>query len=249
MYRYKLLIAYEGTQYCGWQIQPNGPTIQENLQNCIKIILHLPDVVVIGSGRTDAGVHAIGQVAHFNVEQPIEKLNRFLYALNGTLPKDIRVKKIEEVDADFHAQYSAKGKEYHYHLYLDRVMDPFRRRYCWHVYTKMDLELLKQGASLFTGEHDFSAFANEAHSGSAGRDPVRNLYRLDVIKEEGGVRLEFEGDGFLYKMVRNIVGTLVDVASTKRPIEDITKIFESKDRRKASLAAPPHGLFLVNVLY
>lgn len=248
MTRYKLTIAYEGTEYSGWQIQPNASSIQEHIQKAIKVFLHSDEIILIGSGRTDAGVHALAQIAHFNYDHEFDH-ERFLYAMSGMLPPDIRVKTIDKVSNDFHAQYSAIGKEYHYHIYLDRVMDPFKRRYCWHVYRRLDLDLLKKGAGYFVGKHDFTSFANEAHSGSAARNPVRTLHRVDPIEVEGGIRIEFEGDGFLYKMVRNIVGTLVDVASGRYPPEEIVKIFESKDRRIAARAAPPHGLFLVKVVY
>ena len=203
---------------------------------------------MIGSGRTDAGVHALNQVAHFKVEQKMD-LNRILLALNGLLPRDIRIKKIEFAPLDFHSQYQAIGKEYHYHLYLERIMDPFRRMFAWHVLRKIDPVLLMRGAELFIGKHDFTSFANEAHEGSAAKDAVRTIFRLDVCPTEGGVRLEFEGDGFLYKMVRNIVGTLVDVASSRLSLEEVHAIFEAKDRRRAGHAAPPQGLFLVRVDY
>jgi len=246
-FNYKMTLAYDGTHYCGWQIQPNGITIQEILQNAIKIILK-EEVAIIGSGRTDAGVHAFGQTAHFKHTTEIN-LYRFQASLNGVLPYDIRVKQIEFVPLDFHAQYSAIGKTYQYHLYLDRVQMPFCRLYSWHVHEKINLELLKEGASLFLGTHDFTSFANEAHAGCAAHDPIRTLKRLDIIPEEGGVCLEVEADGFLYKMVRNIVGTLVEVSSGKRKPSDIPRIFADKDRRLAGFAAPPQGLFLMRVDY
>jgi len=248
MYCYKLLLAYDGTYYGGWQVQPNAPSIQAHLQKAIQTFLNQELIRVIGSGRTDAGVHAVGQVAHFKSEQMID-LNRLRFSLNGLLPKDIRVKKIDHVLPSFHSQYSAIGKEYHYHLYLDPVMDPFRRLYCWHVLRRLDLELLQQAATLFVGTHDFTSFANESHLGSAARNAVRTLYRLDMHPTQGGIRLEFEGDGFLYKMVRNIVGTLIDVASLRKKIEEIQTIFAAKDRQLASSAAPPQGLFLMRVDY
>lgn len=245
---YKLTVAYDGTNYSGWQIQPNAPSIQEHIQDALKLILHENKVVLIGSGRTDAGVHARAQVAHFKYLNDLN-IDRLRLALNGILPRDIRIAKIEVAPDHFHSQYSAIGKEYHYHLYLDRVMDPFRRLYCWHLRRALDLQLLRQAAQCFVGTHNFAAFANESHAGSAAKNPVRTIYRVDVIEEPGGARVEFEGNGFLYKMVRNIMGTLVDVASHKRPLEDIEEIFISRDRRKASLAAPPQGLFLVRIDY
>lgn len=247
MFKYKLTIAYDGTAYSGWQVQPHDLSIQQVLQNAMGTILRQP-IVLIGSGRTDAGVHAEGQTAHFKQDTEID-LYRFHNSLNGLIPQDIRVKTIEPASLDFHAQYSAIGKEYHYHLYTDKVMDPFRRLYSWHLYHAIDLDLLHQAASLFVGTHDFTSFANEAHRGSASKDPVRTLTRLAIVEEAGGVRLEFEADGFLYKMVRNIVGTLVDIARGKRPLDDIPNIFAARDRRLGSMASPPQGLFLMRVDY
>lgn len=244
---YKIIVAYEGTHYNGWQVQHNGLSIQACLQTAIQTITRSP-VCVIGSGRTDAGVHAIGQVAHFH--SPLQlNLYRFLGSLNGLLPRDIRVKQIEPVPMTFHAQYSALRKIYHYHLFLERTQDPFKRLYSYHVLEKINVDLLIHVAELFLGTHDFTSFANEAHRGTAATDPVRTMIRLDIIPEEGGVRLEFEADGFLYKMVRNIVGTALEVASGKKDLGDIPQIFDAKDRRKAGKAVPPHGLFLVDVLY
>lgn len=248
MHCYKLIISYDGTNYSGWQIQPNASSIQQHIQEALKKILHRERVILIGSGRTDAGVHAKGQAAHFHHTDLLD-LNLLLLSLNGILPRDIRVKKAELAPSHFHAQYSAIGKEYHYHLYLERIMDPFRRLYCWHFSRQLNLELLKEAAACFVGTHNFTSFANESHAGSAAKNPVRTLYRLDVKEEPEGLRLEFEGNGFLYKMVRNIVGMVMDVAIGKRSIEDIEAVFKAKDRRQASLAAPPQGLFLMRVNY
>jgi tRNA pseudouridine38-40 synthase len=248
MHCYKLTLAYDGTNYSGWQIQPNAPSIQQHLQEALTALLSGEHVAVIGSGRTDAGVHALNQIAHFKTEHELTP-NRLLLALNGLLPRDIRVKTVEIAPLQFHSQYSAIGKEYHYHLYLERVMDPFRRLYSWHVLRKLDLSLLQEATALFVGTHDFTSFANEPHVGSVAKNPIRTIYRLDICPLDGGLRLEFEGNGFLYKMVRNIVGTLVDVASRRLTIAEVISIFEAKDRRQASCAAPPQGLFLVRVDY
>jgi tRNA pseudouridine38-40 synthase len=245
---YKITLAYDGTNYSGWQIQPNGPSIQQYLQEALRSLFGGIDISVVGSGRTDAGVHALNQVAHFKIEQQMDP-NRLLLALNGLLPRDIRIKKVENAPLNFHSQYHAIKKEYHYHLYLERIMDPFRRFYAWHVLRKIDQPLLVEGSKLFLGTHDFTSFANEASEGSASKNAVRTIYRLDVCPTDGGVRLEFEGDGFLYKMVRNIVGTLVDIASSKLTLKQIDEIFAAKDRRCASRAAPPQGLFLARVDY
>ena len=164
-------------------------------------------------------------------------------SLNGLLPHDIRIVNIETVPDDFHARYSAIGKTYHYHLHLDRIINPFKRFYSTHVLHEVDLSLLKTACTFFIGTHDFTSFANEAKKGSASRNPIKHSKRLDLIEEPGGIRLEFEGHGFLYKMVRNIVGTLLDVCSHRFTIEEISEMFEAKDRRRAGKTAPPEGLF------
>lgn len=246
-YNYKLLIAYDGTQYGGWQIQPNASSIQELVQKALFTMLS-HEVKVIGSGRTDAGVHATGQVAHFICAKDID-LYRFIASINGLLPRDIRVLQIERVPLNFHAQRSAVRKTYHYHLSLGRVQSPFRRLYSAHIREKIDMDLLKRSAVLFLGTHDFISFANEAYKGTASYDSIRTLESLDVIEENGEVCLKFTGNGFLYKMVRNIVGTLLDIGHGKMNMADIPQILIARDRRLAGQGAPPHGLFLVNVEY
>lgn len=247
MHNYKMTVAYDGTNYGGWQIQGNAPTIQSNLQTVIKVLLK-DDVHVTGSGRTDSGVHALGQIAHFMHPTEID-LARFINSLNALLPRDIRIIQIKEVPLAFHARYSAIAKTYHYNICLDKFQNPFKRLYSLYVHEKVDLVLLKEAADFFVGTHDFTSFANEAHSGCAARDAIRTIEYLKVISQEGGVRLEFKANGFLYKMVRNIVGTLLEIASSKRSIETLPDIFMSKDRKKAGKAAAPHGLFLMNVDY
>ena len=241
--RYKLLIAYDGTHYSGWQVQKDQASIQALIQSALRTALRHP-LDLTGSGRTDAGVHALGQTAHFDSQEFFKK-ELLRASLNALLPPDIRIREITPVPPDFHARYSAKAKIYHYHLHLDRVLDPFQRLYRHQPRAKLDL--VKQAASHFIGTHDFTSFANE--KASAPQDPIRTISRLDIKEQKGGVRLEFEGDGFLYKMVRNITGTLLDAAAKKIPLDEIPKIFEAKDRRKAGSAAPPQGLFLVEVLY
>lgn len=242
-----MIITYEGTQYAGWQIQPNGISIQQLIQKALQTILRC-EVHVTGSGRTDAGVHAEGQVAHFHYASAID-LYRTLGSLNALLPADIRIKDLQETHLNFHARYSATGKEYHYHLWLDRVLSPFKRHVRWHVRDKLNLSLLQETIPHFIGTHDFTSFANEAHTGCAAHDPTRTLKRIDLIEQEGGVRLEFEGDGFLYKMVRNMTGMLIEVGRGKRKPSEIPLILAKKDRRQAGMSAPPEGLFLMRVFY
>lgn len=245
--RYKILIQYDGGDFCGWQVQPDAVSIQETIEEVLARFLQEP-IRIIGSGRTDTGVHALGQVAHFDTEKPVD-LYKFIRASNGLLPPSIRILEIEEVDENFHAQYSAKGKIYHYHLWFDEVISPFVKRYRTHYRKRVDLELLQAASQDFLGTHNFSSFANQQFEGSAGKNPIRTITRISVIPQEGGVRIEFEGNGFLYKMVRNMVGMLLEIASGERPREDITKALALADRTFAGKAAPASGLFLAKVFY
>ena len=247
MPKYKLTLAYDGSPFGGWQIQPNAVSIQSLVQAALSTILR-QKVPIVGAGRTDAGVHAKGQVAHFTAIESISE-NKVLRSLNGLLPPEIRALSLERVPDSFHARYSASGKIYYYHLRMDPIVDPFNRLYSYHVPHKVDIQLMGQASLLCLGTHDFSSFANEAHSGAAAKNPIRTLTRLDIVPEKGGVRLEFEGDGFLYKMVRNLVGTLLDVGSGRISPISIETLLQSKDRRLAGRAAPAHGLFLVQVHY
>lgn len=247
MFRYKITLAYDGTNYCGWQNQNNAISIQSLVEHALSTALRRK-VQVVGSSRTDAGVHAHGQVAHFTVPHEIDTL-RTIASLNGLLPKDIRILAILEVPLTFHARYSARSKIYRYHLHLDKVMDPAKRLYAAHIFSPIDLSCLTEAAALLIGEHDFSSFANEQHAGCAAKNPVRTLFRIDYVEEPGGIRLEFEGDGFLYKMVRNIVGTLLDAGRGKLSIQQVSDILASKNRTRAPATAPPEGLFLLRINY
>lgn len=244
MTKYKATLSYDGTSYCGWQIQPNGISIQSLIEKALSLLTR-EKVAVVGAGRTDAGVHALGQVAHFEILQNID-CNRFLGQLNGILPADIRIKELSPVDQDFHARFSAIGKEYYYHLWLEHAVDPFYRLYCHRPRFEISLPLLQEAATYFVGRHDFATFANV---GGSAKTSERTIQRIDIVQQKGGVRLEFEGDGFLYKMIRNIVGTLLEVSSGKRPLTTLHTLFAAKDRRCAGMAAPAKGLFLVNVRY
>lgn len=250
--KYKLLIAYDGTRFSGWQIQHNSVSIQSLIEDALKIALRQKtngqETSVVASGRTDAGVHAKGQVAHFEAPSTID-LPLLFRSLNGILPSDIRILHLEKADPDFHARYSATSKEYHYHVHLDWALDPFKRHYAYHHPHPLDLKLLKEATRFFLGTHDFTSFANEASKGSAAKNPVRTITRLDLIPEPGGFRLEFEGNGFLYKMVRNITGTLLDVGRKKLLPTSIPTLLTTKDRKQMSSAAPPQGLFLIKVNY
>jgi len=247
MNKYKLIISYDGTNYFGWQIQKNKITIQEIIQKVLKKILQ-ENITIYASGRTDTKVHALGQVAHFTSKKNIN-LKKFLFSLNSLLPKDIRVLKISEVDSNFHARFSAKGKIYRYHLSISDIQDPFSRLYSYNTVDKLDLRLLKKASLYFLGRHDFSSFANKQYQGSALTSPIKTIKRIDIIEKKDEIILEFEADGFLYKMVRNLVGTLLACASEKMPIESIEKILKAKDRKLSAAPASAHALFLVKVLY
>ncbi len=247
MHKYKLTIAYDGTLFSGWQVQPDTTTIQDLLQDKLKIILREP-VSITGAGRTDAGVHALGQVAHFKTSTPLD-LWVFRASMNGLLPKEIRILEVEKVPLDFHARYSATKKIYHYHLNLHPVQDPFQRLYSWNITNLLNLDNLNKAIQHLLGTHDFTSFANESSKGAASKNPVRTIDRIDIIPERTGIRLEFEGKSFLYKMVRNLTGILVEVAKGKRSPSEVAQILEAKDRRQAGRAAPAKGLFLIKVDY
>ncbi len=244
---YRMVIAYDGTEFSGWQVQVSDVSIQGLIEEGLKTITH-EEARVIGAGRTDAGVHALGQTAHVRLEKDVdcEALKR---SLNGLLPPAIRILEVCRAPEIFHAQRSAIGKEYHYHICLKDIVLPFDRPYIWHCRRHVDCDLLERAAQCFVGEHDFLAFANTPGRGCAKKTSVRIIRRLDVIRTENGVRLEFEGNGFLYKMVRNITGMLISVASSKRSIDDIEAVFRSKNRKLAEPAAPAQGLFMIRVFY
>jgi tRNA pseudouridine38-40 synthase len=243
--RYKLTLSYDGTNYSGWQVQENAQSIQPLIQTALQTVLRHP-LDLSGSGRTDAGVHARGQTAHFDSDTEIS-LPRLRISLNALLPPDIRILDIALVAPDFHARYSASSKIYHYHLRLDPILDPFTKLYSTQVFGPFDLAKVKEAVPHFLGTHDFTSFANVKEA--VQTDTIRTLSRLDLVDEIGGLRLEFEGDGFLYKMVRNIAGTLLDIGAGKISPQQIPSIFSARDRRKSGRAAPAQGLFLVEVKY
>ncbi len=247
MSTYKLVLAYDGTAYSGWQIQPNALSIQEVLESALALLFR-NKIKITASGRTDSGVHALGQVAHFRYSKNID-FTRFIKSINGILPYDIRIKSIEKVFDDFHARYLAIGKSYHYHLWLECVQDPFKRKYAWHVRSNVNRELLKKATVYFIGEHDFTSFSNSSNEGACAKNSIRTICHVNVIEQYGGLRIEMEGNGFLYKMVRNIVGTLVEVATSKLELSMLPKLFEAKDRKVVGKTAPAQGLFLASVLY
>ena len=243
--RYKLLIGYDGTEFSGWQIQPNSPTIQEEINRVLSLYCR-EEIRVIGSGRTDAGVHATGQVAHFDSEK--ELTSSALTSLNAMLPRAITIESIEEVSADFHALFSAKRKCYSYHIYNGKNPGPFLRRYVTAIWDPIDFEKLKGASRLFVGEIDFAAFANVCKH-RIGKSTVRHLFSIDIEQKGPLITLTFEGKGFLYKMVRNLTGGMLLVATGKMTLDELKMILEGKKRTKAIPCADARGLFLRRVDY
>ena len=241
----RLILAYDGSRYHGWQRQKNGLTIQEILEDKIGIMAG-ETVTVIGSGRTDAGVHALNQTCHFKTRSPLGP-DVFKKGLNSLLPDDIFIRNADTVSPDFHARYSARRKTYEYRILNREAPDVFQRAYVWHIKAPLDIKAMRQCLGLLVGEHDFSSFRS---TGSGNTNPVRNVLKAGILgPEDGLLRLVIQADGFLRHMVRNIVGTLVDVGLGKSDFETFRRILESGDRALAGVKAPSQGLFLVGVEY
>ena len=240
----KLTIEYDGKCYNGWQKQPDKPNIQGEIERAIYNITK-EEVELIGSGRTDAGVHALGQVANFKTNSNIA-IEKLPLAINSQLKNSIIIKNAEEVDERFHSRYNAKHKTYRYIINNSKTGTALYRNleYCFPI--KLDVAKMKEAAKYFKGEHDFKAFKS---SGTSGKNSVRTIYKA-VVKEEGeNIIIELTGNGFLYNMVRIISGTLLEVGLGKISPKEIPEIIESKDRQRAGKTLPAHGLYLVEVKY
>ena len=241
----KIILEYDGTRYHGWQRQANGLTVQEVLEESISTITQ-EDIRVVGSGRTDAGVHAMNQVANFRTNSNIKERG-LLRGINSLLPWDVVVKELAEVDASFHARYNAKSKIYMYQIYRGAVRSALYRDYAWFIHDTLDIEKMKEAAQLLLGTFDFLSFC-AANCGIENH--VRTVMSVDIETDRRGmVKFCIEADGFLKYMVRNIVGTLVDVGRGKLSRAEFIRIVEAKDRKRASQTAPAHGLFLKEVKY
>ena len=239
----KITIQYNGKNYCGWQKQNNSPGIQGTIEKAIFDITR-EEVKITGSGRTDAGVHALGQVANFKTNSQIP-VDRIPNALNAKLPKDISIVKAEDVDEDFHSRYSAKKKTYRYQIYNSLYRSPIYADISYPVKYDLDIDKMKKEAKSLIGTYDFKGFMS---SGSSVIDTVRTIYNIEVSKSEDLIIIEIEGNGFLYNMVRIIAGTLVDIGRG-RITENMSTIIKSKSRSMAGHTAPAHGLFLKKVDY
>ncbi|MDQ6677697.1 MAG: tRNA pseudouridine(38-40) synthase TruA [Acidobacteriota bacterium] len=247
MRRIKITVAYDGTDFHGWQVQPGVPTVQETLQRIISRLEGAP-VSVAGSGRTDAGVHALAQVAAFSLENPIpcENLRR---AINRFLPPSVRITGVEEVDPGFHPRFDASAKTYEYRIFRPEVCDPFRFRYVHHHPYPLDAELMAATAPLLEGEHDFSAFATSDVRDSLGKSKVRRVFHSRLERSADCLVFQVRGSGFLKHMVRNIAGFLIETGKGNGGPGRLCELLVPGLRLKAGPTVPAKGLFLVSVEY
>jgi tRNA pseudouridine38-40 synthase len=246
--RLKLIVSYDGASFAGWQSQANRNTIQDRLENAFQRICSEP-VRVHGAGRTDAGVHALAQCAHVDLPNRRYKPNRWVSALNGLLPPAIRVMRCRFVSETFHARFSAKGKTYRYRIWNAAVLPPFESGRAWHVVSPLDFDSVVLAAKEFCGEHDFASFS--ANRGTPETNTVRIIRAVRLRRAGPCISMEFDGDGFLYKMVRMMAGTLVRIGLNKSSPPDINARLRSPGKAisRGRIAAPADGLFLVRVRY
>ncbi|MFV9511627.1 tRNA pseudouridine(38-40) synthase TruA [Tepidibacillus sp. LV47] len=240
----KLELSYDGTYFHGFQVQPNQRTVQGELQKAIEKLTG-SSVKVIGSGRTDARVHARKQVCNFITHSSIP-ISKWPNAINSVLPEDIVVYSAEEKPITFHSRFDVKKKTYRYTIYNDQFIDVFRRHYTWHYPYPLNMNEMIEASRFFLGEHDFTSFSSVK---SDIKDRVRTIYHFDLWQEGKEIYFQITGNGFLYNMVRIIVGTLVEIGRSKIKKEEIPKILAKRDRNLAGLTAPPQGLILWDVLY
>ena len=244
---YKAIIAYDGTHFNGFQKQPNGRTVQEEMEKTLKKMANGKEITVFGSGRTDAGVHAMGQVIHFDYpeERPLERMR---FALDTQSSEDIAVKAVEIVSDDFHARYLVKEKTYQFRVDIGKPRSPFRRHYASYFPYPLDLSKIQRALPDLIGTHDFTSFCA---SGSSIEDKVRTIYEAKMEVNEAGDELlfTFRGNGFLYKMIRILVGTLLKIGNGRLSEDSIPEIIAKKDRNAAGPTAHPEGLYLYEVVY
>jgi len=245
MHTVKLVIAYDGTDFHGWQVQPETRTVQGEIESVLSLMTG-EHTRLYGAGRTDAGVHALGQVGHFRTESTISR-EEFFRGLNGLLPDDISILSVEDVSGGFDARRTATARVYRYFVCEGDVPLPFTRRYVWHIRDRLDVERMKRAADHFIGTHDFASFA-----GAGGDDEVtiRDVQALSIFRNRGGIiEIYVEANAFLRHMVRNLAGTLVEVGRGKRDPGEMPDVIDAKDRAAAGETAPACGLFLVEVKY
>ncbi|MCI8292869.1 MAG: tRNA pseudouridine(38-40) synthase TruA [Hespellia sp.] len=244
MKRVKLTVAYDGTNYCGWQIQPNGLTIEEVLNKALYRLTG-EKIAVIGASRTDSGVHALGNIAVFDTDSPIPA-QRFSYALNQQLPEDIVIVRSEETSSEWHPRYCNSRKTYEYHILNAKVPNPIKRQTTYFVSYPLNLEDMQKAASYLVGEHDFVSFCNIRTN---VENTVRTIYDLQILRKEDEIILRITGNGFLYNMVRIIVGTLLRVGRGFYTPKQVKEILEAQNRNTAGITVPPQGLILTEICY
>ena len=242
--RVRLIVAYDGTNYHGWQVQNNGITIESELNRCLTDLLG-EKIEVIGASRTDSGVHALGNVAVFDTtaRMPAEKIS---YALNQRLPEDIRIQKSEEVDSDWHPRHCDSRKTYEYRIYRGEFAMPVKRLYSYHTYRPLDVAMMRKAATYLVGEHDFKSFCQ---TGAQVESTVRTILSLEIEEQGSDLVIRVCGNGFLYNMVRIIAGTLMEVGQGKRSPESMQQVLDSLDRAAAGPTAPALGLTLMKYEY
>lgn len=246
--RLRLTVAYDGGPFAGWQSQARGRTVQDHLENAFAALTGGSRIPVHGSGRTDAGVHALGQVAHADVPASAMTPERWILALNAHLPPEIRVMRLRFVADSFHARFDARGKIYEYRIWNQPVLDPFQRGRAWHLPGPLDLGALTAAARAFEGRHDFAAFA--ANRGTPPETTVRTIRRVRVTARGSLIKLRFEGSGFLYRMVRLMVGSAVRCGQDRATLDAIrSALADGAAARKTTFCAPAEGLCLRQVLY
>ncbi|GMQ57994.1 tRNA pseudouridine(38-40) synthase TruA [Vallitalea sediminicola] len=239
-----LVVAYDGTKYCGWQVQKNVITIEQKItEACQKLFSR--EIKLIGASRTDTGVHALGQIVVLKVETSIP-INKIPYAINAYLPEDIVIRDAKWVANSFHPRYNAKNKTYEYRIYNSKFPLPQHNRYAYFYHKSLDIDKMKEAAGCFIGKHDFKSFCS---TGSSVKTTVREIYRCDVSVKDEMIVISINGNGFLYNMVRIIAGTLIDVGRGKTKPDYIIDIIKSKDRNKAGATAPAKGLTLMKINY
>ncbi|MFO7982944.1 MAG: tRNA pseudouridine(38-40) synthase TruA [Desulfuromonadales bacterium] len=240
----RLLLEYDGTDFAGWQLQTNGRTVQEVIENALAEILGEP-VRVHSSGRTDAGVHARGMVAHFRTERDLP-MSAYCDGVNGKLPRSVTVLSAEKAPAGFHARFDSRGKWYRYSICNRRIRSPIAERFAWHIRTPLDVEAMKRASAGFVGTHDFSAFRS---SGCSANSTRREIFSLDITSRDDLLCIDVRGSGFLRNMVRIMAGTLMEIGAGDRSASDVSRLLKEPERHQAGQTAPARGLCLMEVWY
>jgi tRNA pseudouridine38-40 synthase len=244
--RLRLTIAYDGRKFRGWQSQATKDAVQDYLEHAFHDLCGMR-IVVQGSGRTDTGVHALAQIAHVEVPAGKFDLRTWMFAVNSRIPHEVRVLRIQHAPPEFHSRFDAQGKVYAYRIWHGAFLHPLEIGRAWHVPGDLDLAILRKGAAKLTGKHDFASFA--ANRGRPEKDTVRTIHSIRILHRGPLITMRFKGDGFLYRMVRMMTGTMVRCAQGRQPLSRLDELLKSKGATKTTFAAPAEGLYLERVLY